>query len=413
MALPRKHVLLSALLLAAVPALADDARRHAGHYEAVDLGTFGGNYSYGYGINELGWIAGGAATEAETNGIAEKGFVWFGFGPLIETGTLGGRDCPDCSSEAGGPNFWGESALISETAKSDPNNEDFCGFGTHRQCLGAVWREWRLTALTPFPGGHNSQAYWLNDYGQVAGIAETKDKDATCSTGKANQVLRFEAAIWGRSGEIHELRPLEGDTVGFAFGINNRGQAVGTSGQCSNVTVPDTGRPAGPHAVLWEPDGRPVNLGTLGGTYNLASSINDEGDVTGNAQSSKDGNIHPFLWSREDGIQDLGAYQASILTVAPCCHSLNNRRQIAGFAIDSNFNIRALLWEHGAYTDLNELVPSGSPLYLQQATSINDAGQITGFGLVKSACAPQTPPAWLVNQRACPLVHAFVLRPSE
>ncbi|MBV9265796.1 MAG: hypothetical protein JO061_06480 [Acidobacteriaceae bacterium] len=143
----------------------------------------------------------------------------------------------------------------------------------------------------------------------------------------------------------------------------------------------------------------------------MATSINEEGDVTGNAQSSQDGNIHPFLWSKEDGIQDLGAYKASILTVAPCCHSLNNRRQIAGFAIDPNFNIRALLWEKGTYTDLNTLVPSESPLYLKQATSMNDAGQITGFAIVKSACASQTPAAWLVNQSACPVLHAFVLNP--
>ncbi|MBV8811753.1 MAG: hypothetical protein JO033_24045 [Acidobacteriaceae bacterium] len=52
-----------------------------------------------------------------------------------------------------------------------------------------------------------------------------------------------------------------------------------------------------------------------------------------------------------------------------------------------------------------------SPLYLQFASSINDAGQITGYGLVKSACPVQSPPAWLANQSACPLVHAFVLKP--
>ena len=390
-------------------------------YELVDLGTLGGVYSYGNGINELGWVAGSGATQSQTNGLAQTAFLWFGGGPLLDLGTLGGHDCPDCSSEAGGPNLWGESALISETEKADPNGEDFCGFGTHRQCLGAVWRNWSLKALEPFPGGHNSQAYWLNDFGQVAGFAETNYKDSTCSTGTPNQVLRFEAAIWNSNREIRTLPPLQGDTVGFAFGINNRGQAVGTSGLCSNVSLPPNEQPAGPHAVLWDADGTPINLGTLGGTFNLATSINERGDVAGNAQSAQDGNVHPFLWTKDAGIQDLGAYPGAFSTVAPCCHTLNERRQVASFAIlpcsdkscqaNSPPNFRALLWKDGSYTDLNTLVATDSPLYLQSALSMNDAGQITGYGLVKSACTVQSPPAWLVNQAACQVVHAFVLRP--
>jgi uncharacterized membrane protein len=396
--------------------------RSVRRYELVDLGTLGGAYSYGLGINELGWIAGSAATQSQTNGLAQSAFLWYGGGPLQELGTLGGRDCPDCSSEAGGPNFWGESALISETGKPDPNGEDFCGFGTHRQCLGAVWGDWRLTALEPFAGGHNSQAYWLDDFGRVAGFAETNHRDPTCETGTPNQVLQFEAAIWNSNGEIRELPPLQGDTVGFAFGINNQGQAVGTSGLCSNVSLPPNEQPAGPHAVLWEADGTPINLGTLGGTYNLATSINEHGDVDGNAQSAQDGNIHPFLWTKDAGIQDLGAYPGAFLTIAPCCHTLNDWRQVAAFAAlpctgtgcraSSPPNFRALLWEDGSYTDLNTLVAADSPVYLQSAESINDAGQITGYGLVKSACTVQSPPAWLVNQAACPVIHAFVLKPA-
>jgi hypothetical protein len=35
---------------------------------------------------------------------------------------------------------------------------------------------------------------------------------------------------WGADGKIHQLAKLEGDTVSFAFGINEEGQAVGARG---------------------------------------------------------------------------------------------------------------------------------------------------------------------------------------
>lgn len=406
--------LFPAVILIATAILAN-AQQSAGqrlpHYVVRDLGTFGGNYSYGYGINDLGWVAGGAATPSETNYVAEKAFLWYGSSRLIDIGTLDREACPNCSSEAGGPNHTGQLAVISETAKPGYEGEDFCAFGTHRQCLGALWNGWRLVPLEPFAGGHNSQAYWINNFARVAGFAENGIEDSTCSTGTPYQKLRFEGAIWEPNGEIRKLRPLTGDTVGFAFGINDEGQAVGTSGLCSNVTVPPNPHPGGPHAVLWEREGTPINLGSLGGTYNVATSINDRGDVAGNGQSASDGHVHPFLWTRDEGMQDLGAMPGANLTVAPCCNDLNDHRQIAGFWIDANFNFHAYLWEHGTYTDLNTLIPANSDLYLTQAASINDSGQIGGNAIVKSACPVQSPPAWLVNQSACPVVHAFMISP--
>ena len=188
--------------------------------------------------------------------------------------------------------------------------------------------------------------------------------------------------IWGPKGEIRELRPLKGDTVGFAFGINDNGQAAGTSGLCSNTSLPPV-NPAG-HAVLWESDGSATDLGSLGGTMtNVATSVNNRGEVVGAAQSSIDGNIHAFLWTRETGMQDLGAFPGAVVTLAPCCHTINDRGEVVGLSIDgTTFSSRALVWQDKMPVDLNTLIPADSGWYLQSALSINDAGKIVGYGTI-------------------------------
>lgn len=366
------------LALLAIP-VCSTAQNQPARYVVTDLGTLGGQYSFGYGLSSTGAVAGGAATSNQVDFLSQTGFVWKN-GNMINTGTLGGSACPDCSSEAGGPNASGVAALISETATPDPNGEDFCGFGTHRQCLGAVWMNGILKPLLPFAGGHNTQAYWLNNPGQVIGFSETGVVDPSCGS-TPFQVMQYKAAIWNPNGTTEQLNPLAGDTVSFGFGINDRGQAVGTSGTCSTTTLPPLA-PSGAHAVLWQSDGTPVDLGNLGGnSFNIATSINNLGAVAGTSLAS-DGTVHPFLWTNASGIKDLGAFPGAILTIAGCCHTLNDSGEVVGFAIDPSFNMTAFIVQNGTMTDMNSLLPQGSPWYLLQACSVNNAGQIIGAGVI-------------------------------
>jgi probable HAF family extracellular repeat protein len=104
--------------------------------------------------------------------------------------------------------------------------------------------------------------------------------------------------------------------------------------------------------------------------------------VVGTALSAKDGTIHAFLWTEDTGMQDLGAFPGAVATVAPCCKTINDAGEVVGFAIDGMGNFTALVWQNKVPVDLNTLVPAGSPWYLQNACSINDAGEIAGQGLI-------------------------------
>jgi probable HAF family extracellular repeat protein len=349
-------------------------------YFVRDLGVLGtGTNATATDMNSAGWVAG--SSNLVPNG-PQHAFLWYGAGPLVDLGTLGGPN-----SGVDGPNLYGEAAVGSEISTADPDNEDFCGYGTHLQCLGAIWRHGKLTALRTLPGGRNANAFGINNLGQVVGWSEDGVRDSTCGTATPSQVFRFQAVKWGPNGEIHELPPLPGDTVAFSFGINDHGQAVGSSGTCATQGLP----PAsvnGLHAVLWEKDGTPVYLGTLGDANNTmsnaASSINDRGQVVGTSQFT-DGTIHSFLWSKETHMHSIGTLPGAFATIAGCCRTINNRGEIVGFSIDANGST-AFLWKDGQINDLNTLIPAGSPLHLLGAYSINDAGEIAGQGCVMPAC---------------------------
>lgn len=379
-------------------AFALGAKAQGPHYRVTDLGALGGTYSYAYGINNAGVIAGGAATAIQTDGLSQTAALWYRGLPPINLGTLGGDVCPACNSEAGGPNAAGVSALLSETANLDQYGEDVCAFGTHRQCLAATWKYGKLTALPLLSGGNNSQALWINNRGAVAGFSETSVQDPTCATMTPYQIFQIEGVVWEPDGQIRELPPLPGDTISFALGINEEGQSVGVSGSCSNTNFPLYLNPSASaaHGVLWEKDGTPIDLGNLGSTttFTAPAAINDRGEVVG-ALKVADGTVHPFIWTRDQGMRDLGEPAGAFATGVPCCHTINNSEEIVGFSLGAS-GPHAYLWKHGEMIDLNTAIPAGSGWTLMFSQSINDRGQIAGSGVTPGG-----------------EVHGFLLTPME
>jgi len=344
-------------------------------YIVTDLGTLpGGTFSAGSQGNTDNGLVAGVSTAADGT---QHAVLWYK-----------GRIMDIAKPGIGGPNSLaidvnqrGQAAGFAETSTKD--GENFCAFGSGLQCLPFVWQNGTMTAL-PTLGGPNGAVSAINSRGESAGVAETNVTDASCIKPIQH---RFQAVLWGsKPGEIKELRPLPGDTVGFAFWMNDNGDVVGTSGSCAN-TLP-VGVVVGPHAVLWEKDGTPHDLGSLGGTVNTdliavgnrAISINNRGEVVGGSTLHGNMTAHAFLWTKQTGMRDLGTLPGDFNSGAI---QINDKGDVVGVSNDASGKARAFLWQNGMMWDLNDLSPN-SPMFLLFAAGIDSRGEIAGFGVQKS-----------------------------
>jgi probable HAF family extracellular repeat protein len=284
--------------------------------------------------------------------------------------SLGGDGYP--VSQAWGLNDPGEVTGFLDTGNPDPNGEDFCSQGDNNVCLPFVWQKGKFTVL-PLPGGDNGTASLNNNRGEIAGSGETGVVDPNCVP---PQVYDEVATVWGpRKGELRTLPPYGSDTEAVAFAINQKGEVVGTSGKCK-FFYQSFGYI---EAVLWR-NGWPINLGSLGGKlFNIGFSINNKSEVTGQASLSGGGSgvpqFHAYLW-RKGVMKDLGVLPGDFFSIG---NSINDRTQIVGQSFPpSGYVSRAFLWQNGAMYDINTLLPKHSNIDVFEPDSINNRGQIVG-----------------------------------
>jgi uncharacterized membrane protein len=269
---------------------------------------------------------------------------------------------------------------------------------------GFTWHKGRLTPLPLLNGYPGAFAIAINEVGQVAGEANLIDSNGqirqtavrwdhgqptNLGTLKPNSnSATFDLNNWGAvvgesysfddqqllpvawyQGAAHALPLLPGEAGGEAFQINDLGLIVGHQFSNSN-DIP----------CLWYWNGSSytaTDLGSFGGDFGQGLGINLFGQVVG--WSLNAGNIHgpAFVWDAVHGLQALPSLPGD---TDGSGNFINELGQITGYSqlFDNNGNLlsqREVIWQNGTPTDLQTLVPPGTPTF-------NTVGEINNFGQI-------------------------------
>jgi len=128
----------------------------------------------------------------------------------------------------------------------------------------------------------DSEAYSLNAANEIVG--------RSAIAGYYIPVLNLPAPAYGLPAGWNILPQFAGGVNSQAWGINDMGQIAGESRMAGQL---------GPVPVLWnfnQGTFQLQNLGTLGGPYGRARSVNNLGQVVGQASSPGGGTLSPFIY---------------------------------------------------------------------------------------------------------------------
>lgn len=289
-------------------------------FSILDVGTLGGS-TYGYGINNSGWVTGSSGGKA---------FLYDGLN-LVDIGTLGG------SSYGYGVN---DSGWVTGYSRRAPGPRAFLYNGEGMSNVGTL-------EGSSYGRGINNNG-WIT--GNSAGVS-------------GDRAFLFDGS------SIVDIGTLGGDHS-YGYGINDNGWTTGYSYNDFGAV----------RAFVY--DGLVMhNIGTLGlggedWGASYGSAINNSGWVTGYAFTGS--SYHAFLYDGTS-IHDLGALSGSFSKGL----GINDSGWITGNFISEAGTTRAFLYANEVMYDLNDLLIENHGWdYLIEASAINNFGQIVGTGFI-------------------------------
>jgi probable HAF family extracellular repeat protein len=210
--------------------------------------------------------------------------------------------------------------------------------------------------------GTESYACAINDGGEVAGYATTKD-DVPKTMEPLPPGIRLDVHTVRWTGKTIEDLGAMGGAPGCSQGINHAGQVVGYSLIAASSEI---------HATLWTGT-TPTDLGTVAGDHSSAVGINAKGQVAGNSTIGGTHIEHAALWNGATAT-DLGTLGGRTSSAT----GINDSGWVVGYSETKdtvNSKTHAVLWKGGTPTDLGTL-PGGDYSF---ATAINNRGVVVGY----------------------------------
>jgi probable HAF family extracellular repeat protein len=344
-------------LLAALPLLRGQAQSVT--YSITDLGTLGGTESKANGISNCGRVVG--ESSVTTSGLLHP-FIWHDDdgdgvsdpGEMDDLGTFAGGTGTAYAVNASG------SAVGNSLAANGPHT-----FLWHDNNGNGTSDPGELQDLGTLPGDYISTAWDINDSSQLVGQSENTDFEA-------------HAFVWNQSAGMQQLPTLNQIEPTVARGINNSGHIVGVAST-----------PLGVHAFFLN-GSQMIDLGTLGGAQSIAHEVGETDFVVGQAElpSISIPPTHAFIWHDDNGngqrdtlpvdeMKDLGTLGGT----KSVAYDINASGQVVGSSDVLPGVSHAFIWQNSIMTDLNTLI-SNPNWTLQEARSINDGGQIVGWGTI-------------------------------
>jgi probable HAF family extracellular repeat protein len=318
-------------VLAACAALAQ-----AAGYKIVELGNLGGASASGYAINDEGTVVGSSSVVIDSVEHA-RATMWKN-GAVIDLGSVA-----DTESRAYAINAHDK---VTGSSQIKPSVAVEKAVKWHGDTIK------RLKSL----GGGFSQGRGINQKGVIVGYSQTRTADLP--------------ALWDEAG-VHALPTLGGDSGG-ALAINRSGLVVGYTQTAAEFPTE--------HAVLWDANRQPIDLGTLGGKNSVAFGINDAGTIVGMSDVLEKNIFHAARW---DGLVavDLGALGGP--SQRSSAYGINKSGVVVGGSQDHFSNFHATVWTGSQMIDLNDHLDAAAKAagwVLEYARGINTSGQIVCNG---------------------------------
>jgi probable HAF family extracellular repeat protein len=319
--------------------------------------------SRGYGINDLGQVAGRVSNWDGENQLAvdRRAFVWDPAGGIQLLPTLGG----ECGA-------WG---LNNDGQASGWSNLSFDPTAFQR---AARWETVSLPMTvidlgtlvnTDGVSGDNSTAYDLNDDGAVAGYSDIPNLAGDFTPFHA--ILYTDGAGLQDLGTFDTLYPYYQNGYSIAYAANAAGQVVGLAHNSDWYFRPFVYDSAGGLRQLPIDDAYTTNEW-------YAVAINDAGRIGGHVIAAV-GQSLPYYWTGESA--------DPIALVMPTefpfgeIYGINTAGTMVGIMWNDAGTEHAFVFDtvHGV-RDLNDLIDPAAGWVLQFARDINASGQIVGSG---------------------------------